>query len=143
MLQDLFFFTLVLEDYRNMVIHKSFPDFVLFLYIHMAHADGEPHEAERKIILEKMKRLFQSIDLEKKYDEASEEYANVKSQDVSTIIRDTFRQFADVKFAVKYRVYTDMYDIIHADGIVDESETAALDELKEIIDMGSLRSTRA
>ena len=41
----------------------------------MAHADGEPHEAERKIILEKMKRLFQGIDLEKKYDEAIRYYS--------------------------------------------------------------------
>jgi uncharacterized tellurite resistance protein B-like protein len=30
-----------------------------------------------------------------------------------------------------------MYDIIHADGKVDESETAALNELKEIIEMGA------
>lgn len=30
-----------------------------------------------------------------------------------------------------------MYDIINADGKVDESETKALDELKQIIDIGA------
>jgi uncharacterized tellurite resistance protein B-like protein len=53
------------------------------------------------------------------------------------IIRDTFKQFDHVKFAQKYKVYTDMYDVINADGKVEESEKNALDLLKEIIDLNA------
>lgn len=126
-----------------MVIHESFSDFVLFLYIHMAHADNEPHEEEKKIILEKMHKLFQNADLEKKYSEACEQYLRLSPTDINSIIKHSFRHFKDVKLSSKYKVYTDMYDIIHADGRIDESETAALNELKEIIEMGSVRGTNA
>lgn len=41
-----------------MVIHKSFADVVLFLYIHMAHADSDFHATEQQVILKKMTRRF-------------------------------------------------------------------------------------
>jgi hypothetical protein len=52
------------------------------------------------------------------------------------LIRDSFRHFSQVKFAQKYKVYTDIYDIINADGKVDISETAALEALRQIIEIG-------
>ena len=36
-----------------MVIHKTFSDFVLYLYVHMAFADGAMHPDEERVILEK------------------------------------------------------------------------------------------
>lgn len=124
-----------------MVIHKSFADFVLFLYVHMAHADGEFHTSEKKVILEKIPRLFPAeTEPQKKLDSATNEYETVSPEQIPQLIRATFKHFSEVKFNQKYKVYTDMYDIIHADGKVDESETLALNELKEIIEMGSMRS---
>jgi uncharacterized tellurite resistance protein B-like protein len=126
-----------------MLIHETFADFVLFLYIHMAHADNEPHQTEKKIILEKIQKLFQNIDVEKKYYDACREYKKVPATEINSIISDSFRHFKDVKFSTKYKVYTDMYDIIHADGRIDSTETTALNQLKEIIEMGSDRGTNS
>ncbi len=124
-----------------MVIHKSFADFVLFLYVHMAHADGEFHPSEKKVILEKIPKLFPGeTEPAKKLEAATREYETVAPDQIPQIIRSTFKHFSEVKFNQKYKVYTDMYDIIHADGKVDESETYVLNELKDIIEMGSMRS---
>lgn len=119
-----------------MVIHKSFPEFVLFLYVHMAMADGGMHSTEENVILEKMNKLF-SPEQDKKLllDESVAAYTSINPDSVINLIKDTFKHFDNVKFPVKYKVYTDMYDIINADGVVDESETKALAALKEIIDL--------
>jgi uncharacterized tellurite resistance protein B-like protein len=124
-----------------MVIHQSFADFVLFLYLHMAHADSDFHINEQGVILNKIPKLFPAeSEPHKKLERANEEYESTSPELISSIIRDTFKHFKDVKFAQKYKIYADMYDIINADGKVDDSETLALSELKSIIDMGSLKS---
>jgi uncharacterized tellurite resistance protein B-like protein len=121
-----------------MVIHKTFADFVLFLYIHMAYADGFFHHTEKELILEKMSKLFPSeTDLRTKLERAEKDYLHLNSEKVSSIIYDSFKHFNQIKFAQKYKVYTDMFDIVHADGKVDESETVALDALKKIIDLSA------
>ncbi|MBA4144843.1 MAG: hypothetical protein DI538_26295 [Azospira oryzae] len=125
-----------------MVIHKSFADFVLFLYIHMAHADSDFHATEQQVILKKMTRLFpEEPEMEKKLEKANEEYELLSPERIPGVIRETFALYKDVKFAQKYKVYTDMYDIINADGKIDESETEALNELKEIIEMGTAQKS--
>lgn len=120
-----------------MIIHTNFQDFVLFLYLHMAHADGSMHSQEENIVREKMQKLFPAeIDLNQKFEDALAIYKGVKPEEVPAVIKETFEHYKDVRFALKYKVYTDMYDIINADGKVDESETSALDLLRRIIDLG-------
>ena len=121
-----------------MVIHQSFAEFVLFLYIHMAYADGFFHPKEKELILEKMGKLFPGeSDPVKKLDRAEKDYLHMDPDHVSLLIHESFKHFNQVKFAQKYKVYTDMYDIVNADGKIEESETAALDALKKIIDIGA------
>jgi uncharacterized tellurite resistance protein B-like protein len=120
-----------------MVIHDSFADFVLFLYIHMAHADGVYHPDEQAVIAERLPKLFpEETDVAAKLARAERQYSAVDKSQIDTIIKDTFKHFNSVRFSQKYKVYTDMYDIIHADGKVEESETKALNQLKDIIEMG-------
>ncbi len=120
-----------------MVIHDSFADFVLFLYIHMAHADGAYHPAEKEVIAERIPKLYPGeTNVPSRLANAEKQYEAVDKSKIETIIKDTFKHFSTVKFAQKYKVYTDMYEIIHADGKVDESETKALNQLKNIIEMG-------
>lgn len=121
-----------------MVIHKTFADFVLFLYMHMAYAHGGLHDTEKEVILGKMVKLFpnESNPL-KKLEAAEKEYVSLDSKKLPGLILDTFRQFKEVKFVQKYKVYADMYDIVHADGKIDDSETEALEELKKIIDLSA------
>ncbi len=121
-----------------MVIHQTFADFVLFLYIHMAYADGFFHPKEKELIVEKMEKLFPSEpDPMKKLDTAEKDYLHMDPEKVADVIHDSFKHFNQVKFAQKYKVYTDMYDIVQADGKIDESETTALEALKRIIDLGA------
>ena len=121
-----------------MVIHKNFADFVLFLYIYMAHADSDLHEAERDVIKEKMKKLYpEDTDFNKKFNEQLNLYDDFDKNQLKTLFKDTFGHFSSIKFPQKYKVFTDMYDIINADGKVDESETKALNALKEIIDISN------
>lgn len=121
-----------------MVIHQNFADFVLFLYVHMAYADGEYHPLEHEVIVGKAPKLFPSeTNINALVVQAEKNYLATDKTKVGTIIRETFRHFSSVKFSQKYKIYTDMYDIIHADGKVDESETVALNELREIIEMGA------
>ena len=121
-----------------MVLHNNFADFVLFLYVHMAHSDGDYHATEIEVIRDKMAKIFpKDIDHEQKLKEAVEQYKSLNLANINAAIQDSFKHFDKVKFTQKYKVYTDMYDIINADGVIDESETKALSELKKIIDINS------
>jgi len=120
-----------------MVIHNSFADFVLFLYVHMAHADGDLHVTEVKVIKEKMAKLFPGENVDSKFASALDEYNAFDKKNLNKLFHASFAHFDTIKFAQKYRVYGDMYDIIYADGKVLESETKALEELKDIIDINA------
>ncbi len=121
-----------------MVLHKQFQDFVLFLYTHMALCDGSMHENEQLVILDKMAKIFPAEpDPKKKLNDAVAEYKSIDPALVNTIVRDSFKFFDQVKFAQKYKIYTDMYDVVNADGRVEESERKALNTLREIIDMNA------
>ncbi len=121
-----------------MVLHKQFQDFVLFLYAHMALCDGSMHENEELVILDKMAKIFPGEpDPKKKLTTAVAEYKSIDPALVNTVIRDSFKFFDQVKFAQKYKIYTDMYDVVNADGRVEESERKALNSLRDIIDMNA------
>lgn len=121
-----------------MVLHKYFQDFVLFLYVHMAFADDSLHHTEEQVILDKMSKLFPTEgDPKRKFDMAVAEYKALDPAMVPVVIHDSFKYFNKVKFAQKYKVYTDMYDIVNADGKVEESEKNALEALKQIIDLNA------
>lgn len=121
-----------------MLVHTNFSDFATFLYVHMAHADGDYHPEEMHVIIDKMKKLYPSSeDLHNKLDQTLAAYRGLDKDTISQVIRTSFKEFSHVKFAHKYKVYTDMYDIINADGKVDESETQALEELKQIINVAA------
>jgi len=121
-----------------MVLHSQFQDFILFLYIHMAISDGTLHSSEEQVILNKMTKLFPNeSDTKKKLQLAVIEYKALDSVMTMNVIRESFMHFDKVTFAQKYKVYADMYDIVNADGKVEESEKNALNGLKEIIDMNA------
>ena len=125
-----------------MVIHSNFADFVLFLYVHMSHVDNDYDPTEIKIIKEKMNRIYpKETDMEKKLYNTIREYNAFDKSKINELMKDTFQHFKSVKFSQKYKIYTDMYDIINADGKVDESEAKALETLKEIIEFGTEAKT--
>lgn len=121
-----------------MKLHESFSDFVLFLYIHMAFSDGTLHPDEKLVILDKLTKLFPlEGNPKKKFDDAVAAYKKFDKSTLDEFIHVSFKNFSQVKFAQRYKIYTDMYDIVHADGKVDEQETVALETLKKIIDLSA------
>jgi uncharacterized tellurite resistance protein B-like protein len=121
-----------------MKVHESFSDFVLFLYVHMALSDGFLHSNEEIVILDKLTKLFpQEGNPKKKFDDALAAYQNFDQSTLDEFIQHSYKHFNQVKFAQRYKIYTDMYDIMHADGKVDQGEMLALNTLKKIIDLGT------
>ncbi len=121
-----------------MKVHESFNDFALFLYVHMALSDGTLHPSEEVVILDRLTKLYPlEGNPKKKFDEAVLAYKEADKSSIDDFINYSFKHFNHVKFAQRYKIYTDMFDIMHADGKVDEAEQKALDTLKKIIDLGA------
>ena len=121
-----------------MIIHPSFPDFVLFLYVHMSEADSNYDPSEIAVIREKMPELFPGEkDLEKKLYNALKEYMAFDKSKLKELFEDTFHHFNQEEFPEKGQIYRDLQEIIKADGKVDKSETKALQALTDIIDFAA------
>lgn len=117
-----------------MVIHENFSDFALFLMIHMAHVDGSLHEQEELVVRQKMTDFFpEENNPDGKLNAAIEQYRGVRQDLIPALIRETFKHFSAVRFADKYKVYTNLFDIINADGRVDVAESQALKQLRELM----------
>jgi uncharacterized tellurite resistance protein B-like protein len=118
-----------------MVIHSTFADFVLFVYIHVAHIDNTYDPQELTLIKSKMRALFpEGTDLEKKLYQAIREYNSFDRSKISELCRDSFAKFGEDKETQKSRLYADVNDIINADGTVHELETDVLRKLKKMVD---------
>lgn len=118
-----------------MIIHSSFEDFVLFLYIHMSEADSNYDPSEIAVIREKMPILFpHEKDLEKKLYSTLKEYMAFDKTKLRALFEETFHHFNQAEFPEKTQIYEDLQEIINADGKVDKSETNALKALTDIID---------
>ena len=101
----------------------------------MAYADDHFDHTEEEVILKKMARLFpKETDQTVRYEQFKTDYKSLNSEEIEQLIKNNFDAFSHVSFSDKYRVYREMYDIINADGVIDESETEAMDKLKQIID---------
>lgn len=121
-----------------MKVHDSFNDFVLFLYVHMALSDGSLHPSEELVILDRLTKLFpQEGNPKNKFDQAVIAYKEADKSKIDDLIHYSFKHFNNVKFAQRYKIYTDMFDIMHADGKVADAEQQALNTLKKIIDLGA------
>ena len=121
-----------------MIPFHNFQEFTLFLYLHVAHADGTLQAAEETVVRDKMQGLFEvGTDPESKFQELLTYYRSCRKEDLPVIIRDTFHHFSAVRFATKYKVYTDLFDIINADGKVEASEAETIRQLRDLMESHS------
>lgn len=119
-----------------MILHTSFPDFILFLYVHLSHADSSYDPRELAAIKEKMKKLFPAdTDFERKLYGTLREYNSFDKSKMSELLRDSFEHFNKTQQVSPSTVFDDMHEIIKADGKVIASETSALETLKQFIDL--------
>lgn len=118
-----------------MILHSSFPDFILFLYVHMSHADSSYDPSEMATIKSKMKGLYpEGTDIEKKLYLTIREYNAFDKSKLGDLFEETLGHF-DLDVPKKNNVYNDLYEIMQADGKVEKSETKTLETLKQIIDL--------
>ena len=124
----------------RMVIHKSFKDFILFLYVHMSRADENYDPHELATIKKKMEGLFTShTDVERKLYTTIREYNSFDRSKLSGLFEATFKHFDQDTSVMKNNFYKDLNEIIMADGKVDDAETKALKALQGIIDLNADR----
>ena len=118
----------------TMVIHANLPDFILFLYVHMSHADDSYDPTEMAAIKNKMKGLFtKDTDVEKKLYVTIREYNSFDKNKLTELLSDSFRHFG-TDTSVDALLFNDLKEIIQADGKVDQAEMNALEALKRMID---------
>ena len=118
-----------------MVIHSTFPDFVLFLYVHVAHIDHTFDPNEMSTIKSKMARLFpEGTDLEKKLYQAIREYNKFDRSKINKLCEETLLHFKTDKETVKSLLFNDFREIIMADGQVHELESRMLAKIRRIVD---------
>jgi len=121
-----------------MVIHSSFKDFILFLYVHMSRADENYDPTEMAIIKKKIEGLLdKGADIEQKLYTAIREYNSFDKSKLPDLFQGTFKHFSDDKSVMKNSFYDDLNEIIQADGKVHDMETRALQALKEIINLNT------
>jgi len=117
-----------------MVIHSSFEDFLLFLYVHISQSDNTYDPKELGLIKEKMRDIYPAeTDFEKKLYGTLRAYNTFDKSKLRELIEDTFKHFHTNKLDKKEKIIADLFDIINADGRVEASETKAIDTLKNTI----------
>jgi tellurite resistance protein len=115
-----------------MVIHSTFSDFILFLYVHLSNADSSYDPKELAAIKDKMKIIFPPhTDFEKKLYQAIREYNAFDKSKLDDLLHDTATHFKGEK--ASKQVLDSFYDIVNADGRIGQEEEKALDALKQII----------
>lgn len=118
-----------------MIIHSSFPDFLLFLYLHVTQSDNRYDPREIALVKDKMKNLFpEGVDIEKKLYQAIREYNNFDRNRVDELIRDSVDFFNKDKTTIKSKLYADVRAIIRADGKVLKVEKDVFESIKRIVE---------
>ncbi len=118
-----------------MVIHTSFPDFVLFLYIHIAHLDYSFEPEELSTIKKKMATLFpEGTDLEKKLYQAIREYNQFDRSKINKLCAETLRHFRNEGATLPSQLFEDFRDIIMSDGQVHDLENRILTRVRQIVE---------
>lgn len=105
--------------------------FTLFLLLHMGRVDGSLHPNERDTIIEKMKELFPGTSSYEQTLTAMElQYDQLKYGVSDTILKEGFQKFSHIDPIKRKEIYRALFDIINANGRVNEEETQTLQILK-------------
>ena len=118
-----------------MVLHSTFPDFILFLYVHMARIDESFDPEEIGTIKKKMGRIFPAgTDLEKKLYQAIRSYNSFDKSQVDDVVKASIAHFSKDANISQTKVFADVRDIVESDGKVLPVEYDALQALMKILE---------
>ena len=117
-----------------MIIHKTLSDFILFLYVHASHSDINYDPAEMAVIKTKMTRMFPSgTDIEKKLYGTIREYNSFDKTKLDDLFSASIEHFKSDVRVNDNTVFTDVEDIIRADGKVNSSESKVLETISKLL----------
>src|SRR6187431_1833546 len=121
-----------------MVIHNTFEDFVLFIYIHMSHADNSFDPTELSAIKSKMSNLFPGEkNMEQKLYTAIREYNDFDKTKLREVFEGSFKHYSEHDNERLVEAVNDLSEIIKADGKVDQDEERMLRAFKQLIDLST------
>ncbi|MBT1688456.1 tellurite resistance TerB family protein [Dawidia soli] len=113
---------------------STFPDFIVFLYVHLSQADNQYDPAEMAAIKNKMASLYPAgTDLEKKLYTTIREYNALDKAQLPALLETSARQLGAGHDADHEAILATMQEIIRADGQVAPAETKALEALTQLI----------
>ena len=110
---------------------ENLEDFTFFLLLHMGHVDGSLHPNEKDTILEGMKEIFPSHStLTEKFVELDAVYKRLGPGRAEDLLNISLPRFANIDPIKKKEIYSALFDIINANGRVNEEETQTLSVFK-------------
>jgi len=119
---------------RLMIIHKTLSDFILFVYVHISHSDSNYDPSEMAVIKTKMGVLFpEDTDIEQKLYTTIREYNSFDKSRLEVLFSESIQHFKEGNPIPDATVFTDIQEIIRADGKVKVAEVNALTLISSII----------
>ena len=110
---------------------EKLEDFTLLLLLHMGHVDGSLHPNEKDTILDRMKEMFPAVSsLIEKFTEMELLYGKLGYARVEDLLKITLPKFSHIDAVKKREIYSALFDIINANGRVNEEETQTLQIFK-------------
>ena len=110
---------------------ENLEDFTLFLLLHIGHVDGSLHPNEKDTILERMRELFPGYALlNEKLREMELMYGKLGHSRAEDLLKLRLPKFSDIDPIKKKEIYAAFFDIINANGRVNEEETHTLQVFK-------------
>lgn len=117
-----------------MIIHKTLSDFILFLYVHASHSDSNYDPTEMAVIKKKMTSIFPAgTDMERKLYGTIREYNTFDKMKLDDLFNASIKHFKSEGGVKDNTIFTDMEDIVRADGKVNSSEAKALEVIAKLI----------
>jgi uncharacterized tellurite resistance protein B-like protein len=117
-----------------MIIHKTLSDFILFLYVHASHSDSNYDPTEMEVIKTKMTSIFPAgTDIERKLYGTIREYNAFDKTKLDDLFSASIKHFKSEGGVKDNTIFTDMEDIVRADGKVNSSESKALAVIAKLI----------
>jgi uncharacterized tellurite resistance protein B-like protein len=114
--------------------YKSPDDFVLLILVHMATVDGSLHPTEHDAIVANVQELFPMMnDFGARYRQIEKDVKRGGKDLSEQIIRDHMDTLNSLTGVQKMKLYRVLFDVLNADGRVNEEETRVLRLLKSAL----------
>lgn len=114
-----------------MIDARNIEDFSLLVLVHMASVDGSIHPTEQDAIVEKVGELFPYLKtIEDRLARVSQAIKKMGKESSEKMIEENLEQLKTLSPGQKQIFYTLLFDVINADGRVNEAETRTLKMLK-------------